>query len=485
MATGADGGPNPARAGTGLVAKLRQGEGHDRLYNTYASQLYRYCWTLVGPEGADEAVYHAMLSAVRLIDELEDSSELRPWLFALARSACQQHGFRQESPYVQLATGVAERPMVEMASRLPLSASELLELHLRHGLAPSQIARIHGLDPEITGELCHAAVRRAADVCAERAPEGDDEVGHHIRADHANVSEVLALLEPPAPSEDLHERTVRGCADPAMALERAEIGATMAPLDADGFPLQRDRSKFAGEGLEEDSGDDSTARVPPVAATSIADVPSAPETDTATAHESEPASEVSRHHTRAGGHRRRRQRSARRRWPLPATSGLVTVGVALAFWGVAVVSGGGSNDTAPSDAPDPSNPQPAAEGSPEPRTAEDDAAASEQSGTPSHGGDSENPPEEPQPTNDGSAISQDDASEPSSPEAEPSSSPDNGNDNDTDGDASAEDEAASEEDTTGEEEDSSPEEDTESDDDSDSSKGPISEWFDGIFNPDS
>ncbi len=252
--------PNPGRRCAGLAALLHEGRGHGRLYDTYAPQLYRYCWTLLGPDGADEAVYETLLSAVQLFDHLEDHSDLRPWLFALARSASQRRGFSPASPYAQLATIPGERPVVEMALRLPPSQRELLELYLRHGLSPSQIARILGLDTDITGELCRAAVRRAADVCTEQAPNDDHGTTGGSLLDHTDVSELLALLEPPDPPEGLRDRVLRGCTDPLKAAERQELGVAMAPLGGNGFPLHRDRSEQSGApGQEPPSGGPETA----------------------------------------------------------------------------------------------------------------------------------------------------------------------------------------------------------------------------------
>ncbi|MBB4933672.1 DNA-directed RNA polymerase specialized sigma24 family protein [Lipingzhangella halophila] len=485
MATDPDGGPQPARAGAGLVAQLRQGEGYERLYNAYASQLYRYCWSLVGTDVASEAVYEAVLAAVQLLDQLDDHSDLRTWLFALARSACQRRGFSSETPYAQLATEPAERPVVEMALRLPPSHSELLELYLRHNLAPSQIARIHGLDPEITSELCRAAVRRAANVCAE-FPEDDTGVDHHIRADHSSVSEVLALLEPPAPPEELRERTIHACADPAMAEERARIGATMTPMGADGFPLHRDRSELPGEGHDHEltstaptasaDGGEETA----IAASAPATAADAP-TGTGGTTESEQASgptQADGTQSRKGGRRRGHHRARRYRWPVSATSGLATVGVALALWGAALLAAGDPEETNSSDPPNYANQQPAAEGTGNPSTPPGDAPpeGGANSAPPGQEGDAGNAPGEPgrenasSPDPDNSASAAPDASA-----QEPSESPD-----------AAAGEEPGEADAAGSEDESSDDdsEDAESEDDSEAAKGPISRLFDGLLNPD-
>ncbi|WP_393916333.1 RNA polymerase sigma factor [Halostreptopolyspora alba] len=474
MATEPDVGP-PTRAGAELAGRLRQGEGHDLLYNAYAAQLYRYCWTLVGADSAGDAAHEAILAAVQLIDQLDDHSDLRAWLFALARSACQRRGLRSTSPYVQLAARPDQHPVVEMARRLPPSHSELLELYLRHSLAPSQIARIQGLDPDITSELCRAAVRRAADVCAERAPANDSGTESRLRASHTTVSEFLASLEPPEPPEDLRERTLHGCADSAMATEREAAGAAMAPLGPDGFPLQRDRSGHSAEGDEPSE----TAVTSSSGSSDDAD----PLTEHASGgHASTPGPEQTEEARVNGderhlGQRRGRRRSRRHRWPLPAVSGLVTVGVALAFWGVALTSGSAPNEPAPSTSSETPRPNSAASEETSdhltrPGTAQQgespDPAEPDHRGRAPDGSESQEPASGP---DDGTSAT------PDPPATEPGASPE-----------------ATEEERSGGEEATSPEEGSdavdeaneapESGEDSHEPRGPISELFDELFTPD-
>lgn len=466
----------PTRAGAGLAERLRQGEGYERLYNAYATQLYQYCWTLVGADSASDAVHEAILAAVQLLDRLDDRSDLRSWLFALARSACQRRGLSSESPYVQLVTHPGQRPVVEMARRLPPSHSELLELYLRHSLAPSQIARIQGLDPEIISELCRAAVRRAADICAEYAPADDGGTAPRIWVNHTAVSGFLASLGPPEPPEDLRDRAIQGCADPARASEREAAGAAMAPLGADGFPLQRDRSGPS----DESHGLSAAAATPPSEDTD----PHAE--DTTAGHVSVPApARAEDPHVSEGGQRRGqrhgRRRSRRYRWPLPATSGLVTVGVALAFWGFALTSGSSPNEPAPSDPSEPSRPNSAAsEGASEQFT----GTASPEPAEPGHTGEGGAPAGAPEPQPPASGPEDEASASPDTPGTEPSASPEPS--------ASLE---TAEEAESGDEEATSPEEGAEDADEADEDpgseedpfepRGPISALFDELFAPDS
>ncbi|MBB6170377.1 DNA-directed RNA polymerase specialized sigma24 family protein [Nocardiopsis mwathae] len=279
-----------------LAAQLREGRGFDRCYDTFAPRLYRYCWSLVEPadggtDGAGEAgsahpnrggaeepaaaaLRRTFLSAAELVGDLGDRTLLRPWLFALARAASQRHGFATRSPLVGLATVAAERPAVEVARRLPPSHRELLELHLRHALPVSEIARILSLDTDIAGELCRASVRRAADVLSEFAKEPGSVVDMVMSADAmatgstdtpapelsdasrgrsaqsggerpawtpSDVARLLAVLEPPGPPSDLRGEILAACTGRQGAEARRRAAAELRPLATDGFPQHRER----------------------------------------------------------------------------------------------------------------------------------------------------------------------------------------------------------------------------------------------------
>ncbi|ASU85235.1 hypothetical protein CDO52_22760 [Nocardiopsis gilva YIM 90087] len=273
---------------------LREGRGFDRCYDTFAPRLYRYCWSLVEPargtegtkstatdsgaaeEPAAAAVRQTFLAAAELIGELGDRTLFRPWLFSLARAASQQQGFATRSPFVDLATVPAERPAVEVARRLPPSHRELLELHLRHALPVSEIAKVLSLDTDIAGELCRAAVRRAADILSEFAKAPGSVVDMVLSADAmatgstdtpaanlsdasrgrsaqsggdrpawtpSDVARLLAVLEPPGPPADLREEIVEACVGDEGVESRRHAAAELRPLTTEGFPQHRERTE--------------------------------------------------------------------------------------------------------------------------------------------------------------------------------------------------------------------------------------------------
>ncbi|WP_051061798.1 RNA polymerase sigma factor [Nocardiopsis chromatogenes] len=280
----------------------------EALYDAHAAELYRYCWTLVGPDAAGDAVREALTAAAIL--ECADAEDLRPWLFALARTACRHAGFAPGPPFDGVPAAPGERPARAMWGRLPPSYRELLELHRRHGLTAGQIAKILGLDPETCAELCRAAGRRAADLLAEALEEAG------CGGEAADTAAALDLLEPPGPPAGLRARTVRACTAPSGADEREESAARMRPLGHDGFPLHRRRGPQAPPAAD-DRPEPAGAAPPPT---------SLPRDRVTTADVPRPAG--------PGGPG---DGPGERRWPGAAVSGLATVAVAVllsaaAFW---------------------------------------------------------------------------------------------------------------------------------------------------------
>ncbi|WP_051065485.1 hypothetical protein [Nocardiopsis potens] len=271
----------------------------ERRYDAFAPALYRYCWSLVGPQAAEAALRRALLAAPRLAGELSDPDDLQPWLFALARTACRRHGFAAASPYAALAASAEERPVAQMLAGLPPSSREMLELHLRHGLTASQIAKVCGLDRETCGELCRAAERRAAELLPDPAA-------------------ALALLEPPGPPPGLLSGPLGGRA------EAAEAAGEMRPLGPDGFPLHRRREADRPAGPEAAPGPAGAAEEPREQAprplpgdrvtTADVGVPLRPE----------------------------QARDEHRAWSWAAVSGLVTVALALMLSAAVLLSGPGT-----------------------------------------------------------------------------------------------------------------------------------------------
>ncbi|WP_370011723.1 sigma-70 family RNA polymerase sigma factor [Nocardiopsis sp. LDBS0036] len=332
----------------------------EALYDAFAPSLYRYAWSLLGEEDtgqAAEAVHDGLVAGVVLDSRRADPADLGSWLYALVRSACQRRGLAHVSPYTRLATVPAEEPVARMFARLPASHRELVELNLRHALPTSAVARVLGLDPQICGELSRSAIRRAAENLDGRdggrrvpdprpsreagAPDGAGDTGGPgtaaWRAQVHDVSQALALLRPPGPPPGLREAVVRTCTDPGLAAARERIAAQMHPLTGEGYPMHRSRAAGAVEEEAEaaEPGPEAPPRALPGDRLTTRDHPVRDEAVTPLAGPRSPAGPDS-------GDDPDDHRTARRRWPLPAVSGLATVVLAVALWGWASAVGGPS-----------------------------------------------------------------------------------------------------------------------------------------------
>ncbi|WP_053619002.1 RNA polymerase subunit sigma-24 [Nocardiopsis sp. NRRL B-16309] len=346
----------------------------EALYDAFAPALYRYAWSLLGggadPErataaapaagqgghtsqdtGGDpvaEAVHDALVAGVLLDGERADPADRGPWLYALTRSACQRRGFAHTCPYTRLATVPDEAPVARMFSRLPASHRELVELNLRHALSTGAVARVLGLDDQICGELSRSAIRRAAEGLEGIDPHQrplalgeEDPATTGWRTKVQQVSSALALLRPPGPPPALRALVVRTCTDPALAEERERIAAGMHPLTSDGYPLHRSR-------LTRPVVEEAGAPVEPAAEP----LPRALPGDRLTTRDHPVRTETLTRLAGPDGTGDDSEGTARRRWPLPAVSGVATVVVAVALWSWASAVGGPTAviGTGPADA---------------------------------------------------------------------------------------------------------------------------------------
>ncbi|WP_150244612.1 sigma-70 family RNA polymerase sigma factor [Nocardiopsis quinghaiensis] len=326
----------------------------EALYDAFAPPLYRYAWSLLGDgdEQVAEAVHDGLVAGVALDARRADPADRGPWLYALVRSACQRRGLAHVSPYTGLATVPAEEPVARMFSRLPASHRELVELNLRHALPPSAAARVLGLDPQLCVELSRSALRRAAENLEEAAdeaegrfhapgstdgpgagpPEGAGPLGPTRRRAREldRVSHALSLLRPPGPPPGLRERVVRTCLDPELAATRERVAAQMHPLTSEGYPLHR--ARVSGEPEEAAETAVSEPEPPPRA------LPG----DRLTTRDHPVREEAVARLAGPGTGPGDDDRTSRRRWPLPAVSGLATVVVAVGLWSWASAMGGPS-----------------------------------------------------------------------------------------------------------------------------------------------
>jgi RNA polymerase sigma factor (sigma-70 family) len=152
--------------------------GHPRglalAYDRYADPLYKYCRTLLrDPADAADAVQDVFVIAASRLDRLRDPDRLRGWLYAVARNEAlrilrSKKGASAlgEAPDVtDDSAGLghdAERAdlralLEDACDGLNLGEREVIELQLRQGLDPAEIAAVLG----VSADHAHTLLSRA------------------------------------------------------------------------------------------------------------------------------------------------------------------------------------------------------------------------------------------------------------------------------------------------------------------------------------
>ena len=140
-------------------------------YDRYAAALYGYChWMLHDPAGAAEALQDTFVIAAATLGDLPGVPELRPWLYAVARTECQRllhttvqvrGGQVDPDPTAGVSGDSAQAELRTMTgailAQLKPREREVIELSLRHDLYGSDLAEALGLSSRRT----HALAARA------------------------------------------------------------------------------------------------------------------------------------------------------------------------------------------------------------------------------------------------------------------------------------------------------------------------------------
>ncbi|TKK86294.1 hypothetical protein FDA94_22525 [Herbidospora galbida] len=249
------------------------------LYDAHAEGVYRFCWFLLGSEGAQVALRDTMIAAEAHIDALRDPDRLYVWLLALARAECRRRWQAGQPAEPEEAPDAAAWHAVH---GLPAADREILELSLRHGLAAADLGTVLGLSTRHAEALRESASLRlqdaiTAEVLARRDPgdcparsvlvadaEGGDpderraRVVNHIfscetcrphRARQVSAGKVFALLPLPVMPDTVRVRVMSCFIDPELLAYRRYVARRAGPLDPDGFPgTQQRRGRHVAAG---------------------------------------------------------------------------------------------------------------------------------------------------------------------------------------------------------------------------------------------
>lgn len=266
--------------------RRRDPQGIAEVYDRYAEGLYEYCWWLLRDHGtAREALHDSLLATGVHVDALRSPERLRPWLYALVRTECLRRS--PATPRTADADDTAPdstelRSLAWQAiDAVPAAESEILELHVRHGIEGADLATILRRPAgEVAGLLESARTRVGqalrAEMLARSGPasctqvvellqgagerhraERDERVDRHARdcptcseriPRRVSISRLMGLLPPVELPADLRSRVIDAYTEPRLLDYRLLAARRLQPLGRDGFPSPRRQSRRASGG---------------------------------------------------------------------------------------------------------------------------------------------------------------------------------------------------------------------------------------------
>jgi RNA polymerase sigma-70 factor (ECF subfamily) len=165
-----------------LLARLRAGDGaaFTAAYEHHGPPIYRFLLRLCGrADLAEDLFQETWIRLARHARTLRPDTELRAWLYAVARNLARSHARwsvvdaasvralagwwylgapRSEGPPHEAAVAAqAARRLEEALARLPASGREVLLLVAGEGLPVDEAARALGITPEAARQRLHRA----------------------------------------------------------------------------------------------------------------------------------------------------------------------------------------------------------------------------------------------------------------------------------------------------------------------------------------
>jgi RNA polymerase sigma-70 factor (ECF subfamily) len=176
--------PNPDRDTLKLLRR-RDPRGFDRAYASYGSRLYSFLYRLVGPRErhlTEDLLQQTFLRLAEYGPELRADSDLRAWLYTVARNAFLAHlrsrRDNADHPNLELIADYS----ADTEARLLLGDVEQALDHLRvedrellllvgvEGLQPQAVARMLAVDPVTLRKRLARARQRLLHELEHRAP---------------------------------------------------------------------------------------------------------------------------------------------------------------------------------------------------------------------------------------------------------------------------------------------------------------------------
>jgi RNA polymerase sigma factor (sigma-70 family) len=144
------------------------------LLDSHAEELRRFLWALAGPQAADDCLQETWLSALRAYPRLRSDSNLRAWLFTIARRKAVDHArARRRAPLAAgdgaevgdalMATPAAEPADAELWARvraLPDKQRTAVALRYVVDAEYAEIAAAMGTSQDAARRSVHEGLKR-------------------------------------------------------------------------------------------------------------------------------------------------------------------------------------------------------------------------------------------------------------------------------------------------------------------------------------
>jgi RNA polymerase sigma-70 factor (ECF subfamily) len=176
-----------------LLARLRTGDAaaFSAVYEQHAEPIFRFLQRLCGRrELAEDLFQETWLRLARHASRLRPDTEVRAWLYAVARNLVRSHArfaladaagvaalarwwyldARGGEPESAAVAAAAAARLEGALARLPLAGREVLLLVAGEGLAVDEAARVLGVTPEAARQRLH----RARAELAKSLPKEDE-----------------------------------------------------------------------------------------------------------------------------------------------------------------------------------------------------------------------------------------------------------------------------------------------------------------------
>lgn len=218
----------------------------EALYDAHAHRLYAHCWSLLGDNGAADALRDTFTESVRHTPR----GELVLWLHHMARTVCSERGAFGRHGHAVFA-GAAADPLLNAAGGLPAHHREALLLAAGEWLDVRDIARVLGVSPGTVRERLHEARTGLERLVLDALMRGAADPAEHMDViaafEQGRLPHLLARRAPGLAPAPLRDHVLSADDEPAahdvIGNEPATPGRPLVVIGSDADDPGRDRNR--------------------------------------------------------------------------------------------------------------------------------------------------------------------------------------------------------------------------------------------------